>query len=905
MFPFRCELIIVTLVCGLFLPVHGGTGSGQEPIWQITMPSFETETKGKLEIEVNTTCLKENGLLFQPALLAGQHRQWLRGWEVHSQPGTGIAAKRGNSHTIRLALYVDPENLPFTYRRIQVGLRDEANQVVNKVSAYVYFTPYGTTEVWNRDDFQTLNRRWESMHQPQPGRHHWDRSKLSKKSADLLASGGPNKAGLLQAKPKKTRSFPGLAYSIPVETRPEEPIQSYKMNIAGTVEGQVVVNINGSDMNIADIAVEVWEVGTLSDSLLTTGFTGDDGRFSIDFQGGGGQSSEMEVYITVVSYNQSDSIRVRTRLGAILNESFFKTDPEVFEEGTERTHDFGRLQANTNLAKPQLLHWANRARQFTEAKIPGVLPDGPGERLDIMPTFLDQTVGFFIPGGYKLELGLVSALVFAQFSPLAPIIVAVGSLLISSHDGLYIGEDRETEDNTTFHEFGHYLMWHLQGESWIDIFQASFANHSPTANNPNPKITWTEGFATGFANIVDTWSQADDGEFGGDNIGDYEARAGFDGTPVESVNALTHGFFSEWNVGCALYDLWDGPSQPLQDGSFLTDPTDYDDSGTDQIELSFADLVLPLQNHAGTGGFHLQNPVLINDQEQFLLTDIVEYHQALLDVISPDCQAMAQITDLLNDDSVNNFAPTSFLDEDLLSSDSLTFDRVVPIGTGTSSFSVDVIQLISENDEYNLSNFESVPNSTILSDDLLVSGDPVRGSATLFFNGARTVGWQSPANVYGQPFLPGIPPGNTLDVDLCGNMTLEVREGGKLMVGEPYAPPATVTLTSGSTLILGGDHNGAVLAEEDTYNTFVSMGTLEINSGSRFIVEAGANLIFNRGGNILLNGDTSVLEIYGDIIVSEMANFKPTGDGEVIFGLPGPRRQPPCYRKQFVGHSIP
>ena len=96
---------------------------------------------------------------------------------------------------------------------------------------------------------------------------------------------------------------------------------------------------------------------------------------------------------------------------------------------------------------------------------------------------------------------------------------------------------------------------------------------------------------------------------------------------------------------------------------------------------------------------------------------------------------------------------------------------------------------------------------------------------------------------------------------------------------------ATVTLKSGSTLVLGGDDTGSVLAEETTYYTYVSMGFLEINEGSRFVVEEGATLIFNRGGNILLNGGGE-LEIRGNLVVAPMADFDPMGDGKVIFGLP-------------------
>ncbi len=907
MSPFKRDLFVFGLACSLLLlppnfadiqkegpPLAGDT---RERVWRIHLSSFEAESNGLLEIFAEVACLKEDDRLFQPTLLRGPFSEWLTDWWVHSPAPKLSATRAGDTYAIRFFLKYDPENLPFSYRRFQLGLRDEAGQVVEKLNAYVYFTPYGITELWNPNDFGTLNRRWDRMHQGEAERQKWELSQLSKRGLDLLKAAGPGgQTGLNQAKPRKTESLPGLAYAIPVATGPEDQNPQGKTDFLGTVEGQVMVKINSAEMNIADIAVEVWELNPPGNHLLATGFTDDDGRFSIPFQANGGGSSEMAVYLTLVSYNQSDLIRVRNEFGAIRNESFFTTMPAVFQAGIQSTHDFGKFEADTNLAKPQLLHWANRSRQFVDGEVPGVLPDIATERLHIMPSFIGSNEAFFFPGGYTWDLIFVTQFVIGPNIAVTAAILA----LVSDRDGLYFGADRETDENKFFHEFGHYLMWHLQGRSWISISEAGFATHCNSYNSPNPKICWTEGFAHGFANIMDTWSQADDGEYGADNWGFYEERTRLSGRRVEDVIRLQHGFLSEWNVGCALYDLWDGPGQPLQNGSPLPNASDTDDLGIDDVELSFADIVLPLQNHAGTGGFHMDEavfgPLFGNDQEQYLLTDIVAYHGALMDALSPDCQTQRQVTDLLNADSVNNFFPTSFLNGDLLSSDMLAFNNDVttttydangnPTGVTVNNFSVDVTMLLDENDEYNLSNFESVPNSYTLSDDLLVSGDPVRNSAILYFNGARTFGWQSPANSYAAPWQPGIPPGEALDVDLCGNMTLEVREGGKLVVGEPNAPPATVRLTSGSTLILGGDGNGAVLAQETTYNTFVSMGTLEINEGSRFIVEAGATLIYNRGGNILLNADTSVLEIYGDIIVSEMANFKPTGDGEVIFGLP-------------------
>jgi sRNA-binding carbon storage regulator CsrA len=145
-----------------------------------------------------------------------------------------------------------------------------------------------------------------------------------------------------------------------------------------------------------------------------------------------------------------------------------------------------------------------------------------------------------------------------------------------------------------------------------------------------------------------------------------------------------------------------------------------------------------------------------------------------------------------------------------------------------------------------------------------VSGTPTDGSATLFVNKNGVYGWQTSSNNF--MMAGGIMPttGGEYFVSLCGGMTLEIREGAQIVLGNGTGmSPATVTLESGSTLILGGDSDGAVLEREDTYNRLVSKGTLMIHAHSRFIVKPGATLIFNAGGEIILSGADAVLEIQG------------------------------------------
>jgi len=871
----------------------------EEASWRLQLGSFETETTGVLTLPITLLALKSDNANHSLQLQPGPGSQWLKGWRVVKQPPL-LGPGQVDTATATLKLRYDRHDLPYTYRRFKLCTVDEAGRISGNANVFVYFTPYDTVEVWNEDDFENLNRRWDGLQKNELPRQAVPRSELPEEAWSPALFRG-------EEKPTRMWRFPGLAYAVPMkaDAMPRPSATQAKISYSGTVTGQVVTDVNGADLSIVDIAVELWESDFANgDNYITTGFTGEDGLFSINFFASSSSLNGLPVYLVVASHNQSDLIRVRTRLGAIRSETNFGNPIPLFFSGTHADYDAGVVEMDNHLAKPQLLHWANRARQFVDSELPGVLPTDPSERLDIMRSFVGSDQAYFFPGGFVWDLIFVSAFVFGQAAPVAAASVGgVGAAFISNNDGIYFGQDRELRENTVYHEFGHYLMWHLQNESWIDILDAGFTVHSVTSNNPNPKLSWTEGFANGFANIIDTWCQSDDSESGtevlGSNVGHYETR-NIETTAIQDVGNLTHGFVSEYNNGTILYDLWDGPTQTLRDGTTLPYASDYDDGGLDNIELSFAQIMQPILNHQGTGSFHMEVTIFDvqfgNDQEQYLLTDITEYHEALLDLPGMDCKAGRDITNLFSADYVSNFPPTTYLDQDRLTSDFLAFTRSVTTstydgdgnynGTATHDFRVDVSQLRQEDDEYNIAQTTLNLDRFFLADDLLVTGTPGLGSATLHFNGDMSFGWQDSGNSYGSATVGGVFPSAPLDMDLCGDMTLEVNEGARVVVGSQTGPPATVRVKSGSTLILGGDDSGLILDQELTYGTMVSMGTLTIRNGSRLIVEEGATLIYNRGGNIRLPGPNSILEIHGNLIVAEMANFRPEGNGKVIFDLP-------------------
>jgi hypothetical protein len=132
--------------------------------------------------------------------------------------------------------------------------------------------------------------------------------------------------------------------------------------------------------------------------------------------------------------------------------------------------------------------------------------------------------------------------------------------------------------------------------------------------------------------------------------------------------------------------------------------------------------------------------------------------------------------------------------------------------------------------------------------------------------------------------------GDAFFVSLCGGMTLDAREGGTIRIGDDSTQPETrVTVEAGSTLILGGGSEGSVLEREFLPDgPYVSKGKLIIHANSRLVIERGANLIINPGAEISLLGPNAVLEIRGNLHITQGGNFTYTSinGGYVRFDLP-------------------
>ncbi|GAA4392542.1 LamG domain-containing protein [Hymenobacter koreensis] len=580
----------------------------------------------------------------------------------------------------------------------------------------------------------------------------------------------------------------------------------------------------------------------------------------------------LELYLKIIASTAGGTIRVIKRIGITRDGTIARSNPRGWHHSTGGVN-FGNVSPSFADVKPHLLHFAYQAREFARWELGNnfPLPTASSQPLVIMltppspfgsPPFEgNPESAFFAPGGYRNPLANVLMPILGIAS------TAYMLTFLSNEDCLYIGEDNETEE-TVYHEFGHYLMWHLQRRSWSHPIEAGFVSHSSRRNDSNPRLAWTEGWATGFAMIMDAYTVRYDGEREVDDNNDQFEERLF--APIQRLlpelrrqnvrrngiinleNTLTHGFLSEFNIAAALYDLWDGQANlalqpgappaagpnPAKDFEDRLAPGNPNSPVRDRVSLSFDQLCAPVRTHFGNGiwGIGLFSPQVTQHAMQ--------YHRFLLE-LTADCDQRRLITEVFTLNRVSNFetvlnpvppAPTQTLssdsvivrttvDEPLFKAENGAFE---PDGRVQFSAWTDPGELTGAGTRFNLA-APAANGAGWLSDDLRL-----RDGATLAIGQAGAIGFSNRAT--------GQAPTNTgFEATLCGGLRLTVQQGGRLEVGSAAtANTATARLTNG--------------------------GLLEMQSGCRTLVAAGAQLVIGSGATLLVrNGAT--LEVNGRLRV--------------------------------------
>lgn len=661
---------------------------------------------------------------------------------------------------------------------------------------------------------------------------------------------------------------------------------------SGNVSGRLIWNDpQGNTIPLENIRMQLIANGH---GVVAQTASTSDGLFDFTVPAFTDPNSSLELKVKVWAANGDNSIQAKqiassttTRRTTLFNNG------QLTWAASNATLAIGDAEVPTSL-RAQCVHWANKAKSYVESELVGefTFPTGPAYRLHIMEAPILTETNFFLPKGLVATvIGLLAGPVPTGAPAFVPSIAAAPSSF-SNNPGLYILN--ETSNGTLYHEFGHHLMWMLQNESWLSLFEAGLSFHSSSANDPSQKMAWTEGFADGFSQIM----VALDRQFDGTNIISLDNPSNFhlftnsmkdiNGTIFPSTQVLDHGFAGEAYIGDFIYDLWDGPGNLALMGNSTPSTASFSDSGEDNTELSLSQILGPLLEKQAPIGPGV-NVLSRFGQDAHLINNVVEYHDLLLPWAM--CFDGHNINHLTRINRLHNLA-TGITDPlaqtEFINSDHIYYNRTVAtrrfkfVGKPTFNFKelnppdavdykLDVTALRDSDDDYNMMQDPGSADAQIISDDIQVSLDPI-SPATLHINRHLSDRFQSSSNTWGEAAGVKTPQSNSdLSVWVHCNTTVDVGDQGTLELGDDQeGNTAEVRFWENSTFQLGGPAGSGR-----------GPGKLIIHDGSRLVIGGESTFIFNSGSEIILDGPDAVLEINGNWIIENGATFTFSGEGHI------------------------
>lgn len=781
----------------------------------------------------------------------------------------------GDSLADSLEINYSNSRIPFYYQMLEMNcimLSDSTKKQWLLNHIYLYFTPYGTINIWNIDDFEKLIRVWNFDDYQQINK------RVLANQSDLPVTNLTLEEFINDSISKSYISHPALSYLVPIKKvidtfDADEPLpgvpsmradgckhnhQRWTGVISGNLRALVEHDFepDGVVINLRGISVEVWEKdqGTNVDDFLGFGQTDVNGNFSISvntcqrYTGSpnwwANEGNNLEIYLKIRGTNGDGSISTVTKYLGTRVVTWRQSDPILwnYNGGNTSNLNVGQIWPSTTELQPQLIHWANLCREFVKSTN-GISPEfdlGSSSR----PLFIKyrpeaENGSFFIPKGVPTNLTKGSN--YGDFD----------------HDRIYIEHTARNDEDIIFHEFGHFFMYHAQNKSWIE--HGRWGDHDVVFNAERPELAWTEGWADGFSQIIDVFYRNLDGE-GGNNGRDNEFRVDVEerlrsvkrpgNNNVWQERTLTHGFVSEYNVACFLLDLYDGPGRTaFRRGTIVSDDgwvnVNFWGGGADNLQLSFANIAQPLFDHSG-GGLN-STKVLKNIEEYvFALTEITDCN--LKQRVLP-CATLNRLHNLSLDPNL----PTEWFGTDRVGRlQSYEYNKYTSAREGKDfdfkfkgvagfQYQQDVPLLDGINNSFNLSVEKNVKFNGHLSDPLTV-----QNNATLGLNINQQHGF---FNLGPSLFL--APPNPSLYSVCISNQVTRITEGGILEVGDANG---TVTcearVTNATRLIVGGGNN---------------IARIIINNNSKLVIENGAILEVFPNYEIVLNGSNAVLEIKGEL----------------------------------------
>lgn len=756
----------------------------------------------------------------------------------------------------------DTTSLPYSYVKVNIALyyTQHGHRHLTSSDIYLYFTPWRTVEVWNYTDFAALPRLWEGMTQTA--------TRPYINPANVPGTNIPTNYEITEDWQERQPAtwMDGLAYGIPQRALHPDSITNNDSTAAnkkvtifrynGVATGNVSAFFredfarrgNWLERPLCGLRVELWNRGGLFP--MAVGTTDMDGNFNIPYDVWKSMPS-LQVRVRVLARNDEHDIRGYDRFPFRFGVDRRASDRQGLGwNGTnnEEDIDFGNLRFDVGTFRGVsqcFLAW-----ELVEGETDYDLIDG----LDLGVVDLPGDVGntFFWPDAVCANV------------PNSALINTVESFAMKAPS---IFLERNERENTVWHEFGHFLMWQLQDGCWTELV-TSTGEHNWFVEE-NPRLSFTEGFATGFQTIADLHYHYVDLESQFDGWDDLERRREW-----EDLN----GYLSEYYFAMALRDLFDGANQIQSCFNFDPDPNVPQPFFRD-VPVPGPDATRFWQDHTDDYEFPLEllfDAIAMGSDVDPLgngqVSSIGEYFANLLSLVG--CEDRIDIGIVFEENRISwrTPIPPDDFDETQLSTDIIgrngpqeTIDgtnenlegimggfnlllqdlNLTTLAVNFNPQNLDVNELNAATGDFNIG------ISTCLTDELEVDDN-----ATLFINN-ETVG----ANWV----IDNDPAPTTGHIEVETHQLLFIDIDGNLQVGTANR---TANLTINERLWLNG--------------------SLVIEDGSEVILAPSSHFVISSPANIVLNGPDAVLRLEGWTQLNPQASLSFTGEGRVIFDGPAP-----------------
>jgi hypothetical protein len=392
-----------------------------------------------------------------------------------------IVLNTNDSVLIEITVSYNHTNLPYYFKKIDhyVYSHNNTDTSFHLSAANIYFTPYGTTEVWNMIDFYELPRIWEVQDSIEPTRVYIDRDSIITSNLELLDS-------IHEAWEEDFQEvrYAGLPYAIQMKAihpdtlamfmfqdstendsfvNPASLTFTFAKRFKGRIRGRLTSNYT-NDLGVAieriplsGIRVKVKSKG--SNITLTKGYTRDDGTFDlsyniISFLDG----NQIEMLLQFETNNEKFDFKVK-RKGAAFDDNPYQLNRNLPSQGANADiENFDVHLLNEQSYPFRIASWTNFAYRFFENSASSYLPSN----------------------NLKIKL-------FGD-----------GSFYRGSKTEIHLEELDERHETVLWHEFGHYVMDKIQ----LNSLEFQGGVHTFESEN-NIHVAWSEGWATGFMSMLD------------------------------------------------------------------------------------------------------------------------------------------------------------------------------------------------------------------------------------------------------------------------------------------------------------------------------------------------------------------------------------------------------------------